>query len=91
MSGTPPSSSDRPETVAPDRHRLSRNRRRPSRYDLLLAVVPLSFVAGLLAVGLADVPFRVAMSSAAAVGALALVDGLFLNPPRRPRARDGPG
>ena len=91
MSGTPPSSSDRPETVAPDRHRLSRKRRRLSRYDPLLAVVPLSFVAGLLAVGLADVPFRVAMSSAAAVGALALVDGLFLNPPRRPRARDGPG
>lgn len=82
MSGSPISSSDRPETVAGIRHRLS-------RYDLLLAVVPAAFVLGLLAVGLADVPFRVAMSSAAAVGALALLDGLFLNPPRRPRARDG--
>lgn len=91
MSGASISPSDRPETVAPDRHRLSRNRRRFSRYDLLLAVVPTAFVLGLLAVGLADVPFRVAMSSAATVGALALVDGLFINPPRRPRARDGQG
>lgn len=91
MSGNQSTSSDRPETVAPHRRRLSRKRRRLSRYDLLLAVVPTAFVLGLLAVGLADVPFRVAMSSAAAVGALALVDGLFLNPPRRPRARDGPG
>lgn len=81
MSGTPISSSDRRGTVG-DRHRLS-------RYDLLLAVVPVAFLLGLLAVGLTDVPLRVAMSSAAAVGALALVDGLFLNPPR-PRNPGGP-
>jgi len=83
MSESPDSSFDRTETVTGSRHRLS-------RYDLLLAVVPVAFVLGLLAVGLAGVPFRVAMGSAAAVGALALVDGLFLNPPRRPGARDGP-
>lgn len=74
------SSPDRPESAVASRRRLS-------RYDLVLAVVPVAFLVGLLAVGLADVPFRVAMTSAAAVGALALVDGLFLNPPRRPRAR----
>ena len=81
MSGTPISSSDDRGTVG-DRHRLS-------RYDLLLAVVPLAFLAGLLAAGLTNVPLRVAMSSAAAVSAVALVDGLFLNPPR-PRRPDGP-
>ena len=55
-----------------------------SRYDLLLAVIPAAFLLGLLAAGLADVPLRLAMGSAGAVGALALIDGLFLNPPRRP-------
>ena len=81
MAGTDDSTSDRPKNTASLRHRLS-------RYDLLLAVVPAAFLLGLLAVGLADVPLRVAMSSAGAVGALALIDGLFLNPPRRPRARN---
>lgn len=75
MTGSPLSPSDRSRTVARNGHRLS-------RYDLLLAVVPVAFLVGLLAAGLTDVPLRVAMSSAAAVGALALVDGLFLNPPR---------
>lgn len=82
MAGTSISPFDRPGTVAPCRHRLS-------RYDLLLVVVPAAFLVGLLAAGLADVPFEVAMGLAAAVGVLALVDGLFLNPPRRPRAGDG--
>lgn len=62
--------------------------RRFSRYDLLLAVVPVAFVMGLLATGAADVPIRVSLSGAAGVGALALVDALFLNPPRRPRTSD---
>lgn len=90
MAGTPLPSSDRTPTSVEGRRRLSRIARL-SRYDLLLAVVPAAFLVGLLAATLADVPFRVAMSSAAAVGALALVDGLFLNPPRQPRARNGEG
>lgn len=57
-----------------------------SRHDLVLAVIPAAFLVGLIAAGIADVPFQVAMGTAAAVGTLALVDGLFLNPPRRPRA-----
>lgn len=57
----------------------------PSRYDLVLAVVPLAFLAALLLTALADVPLRVGLVGAGIVGALALVDGLFLNPPRRPR------
>lgn len=62
---------------------------RLSRYDLVLAVIPAAFLVGLLAARLAGLPLRVAMVSAAAVGAIALLDGLFLNPPRRPRV--GPG
>lgn len=84
MAGSDRPKLERHENPASTRHRLS-------RYDLLLAVVPAAFLLGLLAAGLADVPLRVAMSSAGAVGALALVDGLFLNPPRRPRARDDEG
>ena len=82
MTGTVPTPTERPDDRTPDRHRLS-------RYDLLLAVVPAAFLAGLAAVGLADVPLRIAMTSAGAVGALALVDGLFLNPPRGPSRRGG--
>lgn len=82
MAGTSISPFDRPGTVPPFRRRLS-------RYDLLLGAVPAAFLLGLLAAGLANVPFRVAMGGAAAVGVLALVDGLFINPPRPPRAGDG--
>ena len=83
MTGTVSPQSDRTDDRQPHRHRLS-------RYDLLLAVVPAAFLLGLAAVGLADVPLRLAMTSAAAVGALALIDGLFRNPPRGPRRSDGP-
>lgn len=77
MTGTPTPSDDRSTTDDRSRHRLT-------RYDLLLLVVPAAFLVALLAVGLAGVPLRVATSAAAGVSALALVDGLFFNPPRRP-------
>jgi len=63
--------------------------RRLTRYDLLLAVVPAAFLAGALLSVVAGVPLRTALPAAALVAALAIVDGLFLNPPRRPRAGDG--
>lgn len=90
MAGTDPSTSDRPENTVDARHRLSRVTGL-SRYDLQLAVVPAAFLLGLLAAGLADVPLRVALSSAGAVSAMALVDGLFFNPPGRPRTRNDEG
>jgi hypothetical protein len=90
MAGTDETPSERPEDTDVVRHRPPRGRGL-SRYDLLLAVVPVAFLLGLLAAGLADVPLRVALSSAGAVSALALVDGLFFNPPRRPRARNHEG
>ncbi|MFB6171745.1 MAG: hypothetical protein ABEJ23_04375 [Haloarculaceae archaeon] len=53
-----------------------------SRYDLLLAVVPIAFLCSLAVGQLLSLPPRHALASGAVVGALALVDGLFLNPPR---------
>jgi len=66
------------------------SRSRLSRYDLLLAVVPAAFLLGSIVCLAAGVPLRVAMPAAASIGALALVDGLFLNPPRRPGTGSGP-
>lgn len=89
MPGTTTSPRDpRPERRHP-RTGIDGGRTRFSRYDLLLAVIPAAFLSGLLVSGAAGVPLRLAMPAAAGVGALALVDGLFLNPPRRPRAGNG--
>ncbi len=52
-----------------------------SRYDLPLAVIPAAFLTALLAGEALGVPVRTSLPAGAAVGALALVDALFLNPP----------
>lgn len=52
-----------------------------TRYDLLLAVIPLAFA---LAIGLGaafDFPIRDGVLGASLIGIAALLDGLFLNPP----------
>jgi hypothetical protein len=54
----------------------------PSRYDLLLVVIPAAFVLSLLVGHLFSVTPRLSMAAAAVVGAAALVDGLFVNPPQ---------
>ncbi|MDG5777223.1 hypothetical protein VB773_00690 [Haloarculaceae archaeon H-GB2-1] len=53
-----------------------------SRYDLTLAVIPVAFVASLFVGQLLAIPVRNAVMAASVVGALALLDGLFLHPPR---------
>ncbi len=55
-----------------------------SRYDLVLAVIPVAFV---LATGVAAVTglsLRAGVLVASLAGALAVVDALFLHPPQRP-------
>ncbi len=52
-----------------------------SRYDLLLAVVPLAFAAMLAGHLVLDVPLRVAVTGGAVIGTLVLADALYLNPP----------
>lgn len=59
-----------------------------SRYDLILAVIPLAFVLGVLVSGVLPVPLHGGMALAAAVGGIAVVDAIFLNPPV---PRDGAG
>jgi hypothetical protein len=52
-----------------------------SRYDLLLAVVPLTLAAVLAVHAILAVPFRLAVVGWATVGLLVLADALYLNPP----------
>lgn len=54
-----------------------------TRYDLLLAAIPLAFVAAFGIGAVFDVPSRTVVVGAAVVGIAALLDGLFLNPPGR--------
>ena len=58
-----------------------RSRTVPSRYDLVLAVIPAAFVVALLANVVFSVPLRTVLAASSLVGALALVDGLYRNPP----------
>lgn len=55
-----------------------------SRYDLVLAFIPVAFLVSVVIGYLLSVPFRATLTGASAVGALALVDALFVNPPIRP-------
>jgi hypothetical protein len=54
----------------------------PSRFDLLLALVPLAFLLGAAAVVLSSVSPHVAGAASSAVAAAALIDGTALRPPR---------
>lgn len=61
--------------------------RQISRYDLVLAVIPAAFVAAVLVGSAASVSFTATTGAASAVGLLAVVDALFLNPPRESSGR----
>ena len=52
-----------------------------SRYDLVLAVIPAALLLSLLAGHLLSIPSRTALVAGAVVGLLAMMDGLFRNPP----------
>jgi hypothetical protein len=55
----------------------------PTRYDLVLAVVPLAFAVALVAGLLSPVSVHAALAAAGVVGVAAVVDALFVNPPER--------
>ena len=59
----------------------------PSRYDLVLAVIPSVFIVAVLLGHLLSVSARVAVAGASLVAVLALVDALFINPPTSGRSR----
>jgi hypothetical protein len=57
--------------------------RRISRYDLVLAAIPLAFLLAGAAGLTLSIPPRLALAGAAGVGAVAVVESLFINPPIR--------
>lgn len=52
-----------------------------SRYDIVLASIPLAFLAMIGASWLFNIPPEVAMLSASLLGILAMLDGMVLRPP----------
>jgi hypothetical protein len=53
-----------------------------SRYDLLLVVIPVVFVVALALAQVSTLAASTALGAASLVGAVAVADGLFVNPPR---------
>lgn len=71
--------------------RWSGTMRAPTRYDLVLAVIPVAFLAAAVVGLTSSVSPTAAIGAAAALSAVPFVDVLFLNPPREPSARRPPG
>jgi hypothetical protein len=55
-----------------------------SRYDLLLAVLPLGFLLAGLVYLVFAVPFEVVIAAAAVFGLAVTIDALFVHPPSEP-------
>jgi len=56
-----------------------------SRYDIILVAIPLAFLAALLTGQILSLPMQATVVVGAALGALAVVDALFVNPPKQGR------
>ncbi len=70
---------------------VSFERRLPAgvtRYDLVLAVIPLSFAVALAGSLVASLPINTAVVLGASVAAVAVGDALFVNPPTQGRRGD---
>lgn len=63
---------------------VERRRDGLSRYDLVLLVVPVAFLLALVASEVSSFALSTLVAAASAVSGVAVADGLFLNPPRRP-------
>lgn len=65
------------------REMFSAVRRPPglSRYDVVLAVIPLAFLSALFATTVLSMPFQQTAVVASLVGGATVIDALFLNPP----------
>lgn len=56
-----------------------------TRYDLLLLVIPATFLVALVASQVSSFGLSTLLAAASVVGAIAVVDGLFVNPPQNSR------
>jgi hypothetical protein len=66
------------------RSRTAGRTERLTRYDPVLAVIPMAFVVSVLVGHLLAIPTRTALAAAAVVSGLAMLDALFFRPPTRP-------
>lgn len=64
------------------RHGIDERPGRFTRYDFVLAVIPVAFLLAGLASQITPVAPRTMLAVASLVGALGLLDALFLNPPQ---------
>ncbi|MGQ3411200.1 hypothetical protein ACT4ML_02925 [Natrinema sp. LN54] len=55
------------------------------RYDLLLGLIPAGFAVAVLVGRLLDLPVETTLLWGVAIAAIALLDGLFVRPPTKPR------
>jgi hypothetical protein len=60
----------------------------PSRYDLLLAAVPVAFLLSVAAQAVFGMPLELAIAGGSLLGTAVVTDALFLNPPIDPQ--EGP-
>lgn len=65
----------------PDSASLGRGGGRLSRYDLVLAVLPVAFAVAAAAGHLSAVPLQLALACASLFGGVLVADALFVNPP----------
>jgi hypothetical protein len=59
-------------------------RRSVSRYDLVLAVIPVALIGSILAARVLGAGVETGLVAGAALGGLALADAVLVNPPRDP-------
>jgi len=62
-------------------------RQSPTRHDLVLAVIPAVFTLTLVAAVVLGLSIQTAIAGASLVGAVAVIDALFIHPPTRGRRR----
>ncbi|MGB9931342.1 hypothetical protein [Haloarcula amylolytica] len=62
-------------------------RQSPTRHDLVLAVIPAVFALTLVAAVVLGLSIQAAIAGASLVGAVAVIDALFIHPPTRGRRR----
>jgi len=72
------------QTRGPEREFQNQSQwaRSVSRYDLVLALIPVAFLLTAVASGLLGISLLVALAGGSLFGLAVLVDALFLNPPR---------
>jgi len=62
-----------------------------SRYDLVLGLIPVALLSSAIGASVTDLPSHVLMFAGAVVSLLAMIDALFVNPPRPGSAEERRG